>query len=46
MKRYWVYYRGTGYGIHVEAAGPKKALELFASREGKPVNAYMAWKRA
>lgn len=46
MKRYWVYYRGTGYGMYIEATGPKKALELFAHTEGKPVNSYMAWRKA
>lgn len=46
MKRYWIYYRGTGYGMYIEATGPKKALELFATHEQKPVSAYMAWKRA
>lgn len=46
MKQYWIYYRGTGYGMYIMATGSKEALLEFAQLEGKPVNAYMTWKRA
>ena len=34
MFRYWVYFRGTGHGMYLDASSLAAAKWQFASREG------------
>lgn len=44
MRQYWVYYRGTGYGVYIAAKGPKDAMRRFAKMEGVTMSSYIAWR--
>ena len=46
MKRFWVYFRGTTNGEHIEAASMKRAKEMFASHNGLVSLAYIAARHA
>ncbi len=45
MKRYWVFYIGTGNGRAIYSTGPTAARRAFAIAEGVKLSAYIGWSR-
>ncbi len=42
---FWVYFRGTGNGEHIEAANMKSAKVIFAMKHGIEMSGYIAARK-